>query len=247
MPTDHAPQDDPLLFTIRQLGRLLDDIERMRIMNGNRVAAGQRAGIDLPWMTVVSAQLDTLEHSVELELMRAWRKHPLAAWAKGVPGAGGTLLPRLISEIGDPADRPNVDKLRAYCGHGDPARAGKVPKGATQEELFKRGNPNAKKAVWKLSHQFMRTVGSARSRRSPYRDLYEARKALTEGKLHDQACVRCGPAGHPAVEGSPWSDAHRHADALRVIGKEFLKDLWVASQASERSESKDDSPEGLTQ
>lgn len=34
-----------------------------------------------------------------------------------------------------------------------------------------------------------------------------------------------------AAPGSPWSDAHRHADALRIVGKRFLIDLWVASRA----------------
>lgn len=254
-----APPADPVLFTIRQLGRLLDDIELMRIMNGNRIGAGQRAGIDQPWMDTVAGQLDALEHTVELELKRAWRKHPLAPWAKKIPGAGEVLMGRLIAEIGNPADRPNPGKLLAYCGHGDPERAGQIPKGATQEELFRRGNPGAKKAVWKISYQFMRTVGTSQAKvptestvatpanepaivattpkqatpvrsRSPYRDIYEQRKAATEGKLHAKPCKRCGPSGHPAEQGSPWSDAHRHADALRIVGKRFLIDLWVASQ-----------------
>ena len=63
-----------------------------------------------------------------------------------------------------------------------------------------------------------------------YRDLYEQRKTATEGKLHERECRRCGPAGKPALPGSPWSDAHRHADALRIVGKQFLVDLWVASR-----------------
>jgi hypothetical protein len=261
-PMADSPPTDPVLFTIRQLGRLLDDIELMRIQNGNRIGAGQRAGLDLPWMTTTAAQLDALEHTVELELKRAWRKHRLAKWAKGIPGAGEVLMGRLIAEIGEPADRANPGKLLAYCGHGDPARAGQIPKGATQEELFKRGNPHAKKAVWKLSYQFMRTVGTPTAARletdsteptpppaparpatksmgqspvrarSPYRDIYDERKAATEGKLHARPCKRCGPAGHPAEAGSPWSDAHRHADALRIVGKRFLIDLWVASRVN---------------
>jgi hypothetical protein len=188
-----------------------------------------------------------VEHAAELELKRAWRRfdHPAVEWAKAIPGAGEVLMARLFAEIGDPGERPNPGKLLAYCGHGDPARAGRVPKNATQAELFKRGNPNAKKATWKLAYQFMRTVGSPvsaseattptilaprRAPRSPYRDIYDTRKADTEGKLHKASCVRCGPAGHPALPGSPWSDAHRHADALRIVGKRFLIDLWVASR-----------------
>lgn len=265
--TAETPARADALTAIRLLGRTLDDLERLRIMHGNRVAAALRDGHDVPWIEVVNQQLEQVEHAAELELKRSWRKHPLAPWAKQIPGCGELLMARLIAEIGDPADRPNPGKLLAYCGHGDPARAGQVPKGATQEELFKRGNPAAKKATWKLAYQFMRTVGTieptvetettrsparpdadndhaiavaetngparGRAPRSPYRDIYDARKTATEGRLHAKTCVRCGPSGHPAPAGSPWSDAHRHADALRIVGKRFLIDLWVASRHSE--------------
>lgn len=246
-PTIATPARSDLLTTIRLLGRTLDDLQKLRIQNELRIGAAKRDGIDAPWAEQIDVGMRAVEHAAELELKRAWRRydHPAVAWAKSIPGAGETLMARLFSEIGDPAERPNPDKLRAYCGHGDPARAGRVPKNATQEELFKRGNPNAKKAVWKLAYQFMRTVGTpdeatGRSKstgipprrvpRSPYRDIYDDRKAVTEGKLHTASCLRCGPAGHPALPGSPWSDAHRHADALRIVGKRFLVDLWIASR-----------------
>lgn len=61
---------------------------------------------------------------------------------------------------------------------------------------------------------------------SRYRLLYEQRKAATEGRTHAVACVRCGPAGKPAQPGTPWSDGHRHADALRIVAKRILRDLW---------------------
>jgi hypothetical protein len=61
---------------------------------------------------------------------------------------------------------------------------------------------------------------------SPYRLLYERRKAATAGRVHAAACVRCGPSGRPAQPGSPWNDGHRHADALRIVAKAVLKDLW---------------------
>lgn len=61
---------------------------------------------------------------------------------------------------------------------------------------------------------------------SPYRLLYERRKAATEGRVHAVECVRCGPSGKPAQPGGAWSDGHRHADALRIVAKEILKDLW---------------------
>jgi hypothetical protein len=62
------------------------------------------------------------------------------------------------------------------------------------------------------------------------RELYDQRKAATEGCVHATPCVRCGPAGKPAQPGTPWSDGHRHADALRIVSKTLLKDLWLAAR-----------------
>lgn len=61
---------------------------------------------------------------------------------------------------------------------------------------------------------------------SPYRTVYDKRKENTAGRPHATPCVRCGPKGKAAQVGSPWSDAHRDADALRIVAKEILKDLW---------------------
>lgn len=62
--------------------------------------------------------------------------------------------------------------------------------------------------------------------RAGNREVYDRRKTATEGRLHAVECVRCGPKGKPALPGSPWSDGHRHADALRIVSKELLKELW---------------------
>ncbi len=54
-------------------------------------------------------------------------------------------------------------------------------------------------------------------------------KEAVADKTHTVECVRCGPSGKPAQPGSPWSKGHQHAHALRVVGKEILRDLWVVS------------------
>lgn len=63
----------------------------------------------------------------------------------------------------------------------------------------------------------------------PYRAVYETRRQTTADRTHADLCVRCGPAGRPAQPGTPWSKAHQHADALRVVGKAILRDLWLAA------------------
>lgn len=219
------------LLTIRTLGQLLDDLERVRIMNSNRIAAIEREhGEAPPHLAFTNERVREVEHEAVLELQRAWRKHPLAPWAKAIPGCGEKLIARLIAEIGDPADperRPNPGKLLAYCGHGDPHR--KRAKGMTQEEAFALGNPHAKKRVWLLASQFCKTMNS------PYRLVYEEARERYADRTHEAKCVRCGPAGKPALPGSEWSLGHQHAAALRLVGKRFLIDLWKEARAGQPS------------
>lgn len=206
------------------LAELVDDLERVRIGTENRVGALVRTfGSSLPHLDVLTEQLRAIEHQADLEMRREWRKDPFAPWAKSIPGAGPRLMARLMATIGDPADRPNPEKLWAYCGHGDPGRS-RIPKGATKEQILARGNPEAKKRVWLLSSQFVKTATS------PYRVVYEEARAHYAERTHESPCVRCGPAGKPALPGSPWSKGHQHAAAIRKVGKVFLLDLWKESR-----------------
>lgn len=63
----------------------------------------------------------------------------------------------------------------------------------------------------------------------PYRVVYDQRRLETAERLHGQPCVRCGPSGKPAQPGTPWSKNHQLADALRIVGKTILRDIWEAS------------------
>lgn len=233
-------------MVLRVLAATLDDVERMRIMTGNRVAAAERTyGDALPHLHEVLEPLVDAEHQAELMLKRVWRRHPLAPWAKTVPGCGEKLIARLIALTGDPSLRAvghwaltegqrrvwivdayqerSAGQLSAYCGHGDPARSVRHA-GMTQEELFKQGNPSAKQAAWKLGYQFMRTPSS------PYRQVYLRERERYADKHHDRACVRCGPPGGPALPGTPWSENHKHHAAIRNTTHAFLTDLWRESR-----------------
>lgn len=63
----------------------------------------------------------------------------------------------------------------------------------------------------------------------PYRLVYEERRLATLSRVHATPCVRCGPSGKPAQPGTPWSPAHAQADALRIVGKAILRDMWRAA------------------
>ena len=61
---------------------------------------------------------------------------------------------------------------------------------------------------------------------SPYRAVYDDTRAKYADATHQHPCARCGPKGKPAQPGTPLSDGHKHARALRNVAKEILKDLW---------------------
>jgi len=239
----NAPVD---LTVLRVLAATLDDLEQMRIMTANRVSAAERRyGDALPHLHEALEPLRDAEQRAERMLRQVWRRHPLAPWAREIPGCGEKLIARLIALTGEPSlravghwARTDADRrvwvvdgyeertaaqLLAYCGHGDPARSLRAA-GMTQAELFKQGNPAAKKAAWKLGYQFMRTPSS------PYRATYLAARERYADKAHDRSCARCGGRGSPAPSGSPWAPSHQHSAAIRNTTSAFLVDLWRESR-----------------
>ena len=250
-PTESATTDRSL-ETIRTLGRLLDDIERVRIMNSNRIGALERAhGEALPHLLEIRSPLDQAEHLAELELVRAWRKHPLAPWAKEIRGVGEKSIARLIAEIGDPAigttghwektteageddedEKTNrewviddefertVSQLWAYCGLGDPAR-NRIPKGAVQSDLLKRGKPRAKKQLYLIGTSLIKSGIRSGEAISDWGQFYLDARVKYAERIHADACPPCH-----ATAGDPWKPGHQHMAALRLMEKEFLKGLW---------------------
>jgi hypothetical protein len=157
-PTPWADSNASLLAL---LADVLDDIERTRIANENRLrqltrtetdADGVERGFGLtlrqPQVAALADVVDALgklEHASTLNLQRAVRKHPLGPWVKATVGVGEKQGARLIAAIGDPYwntlyDRPRlVSELWAYCGlhvlpaaHGTPETHGVVGGGGKQ-------------------------------------------------------------------------------------------------------------------
>jgi hypothetical protein len=60
--------------------------------------------------------------------------------------------------------------------------------------------------------------------------VYDAAREQYAEAVHPTECVRCGPAGKPALPGSPLSAGHQHARALRRVSKEILRDLWLEAR-----------------
>jgi hypothetical protein len=138
--------------------------------------------------------------------------------------------------------RRTISQLWSYCGHGDPAR--KLRKDMSAEEVLAVGNRRTKAIVWNLAGACVKAgvrkladVDDSdgydlkhREAVTHYGQVYLDRRFATLTRIHAEPCVRCGPKGKPAAAGTPWSTAHRHADAMRIVGKEILRDLWKAAR-----------------
>jgi hypothetical protein len=210
------------------LADALDDLERVRIATENRVRSlGQVKGLEgtreQERMQVIADGIADLEHKAELDLKRAMRAHPLGPWVKRTVGLGEKQAARLIAAVGDPADRANPAKLWQYCGHGDPARSRR-----RKGELLEH-NPTAKMRTFLCAEACMK------QRHSPFRAVYDAGREKYADAVHTEPCPRCGPKGKPAPVGSPLSDGHKHARALRLVGKAILLDLWREARTIART------------
>jgi hypothetical protein len=76
----------------------------------------------------------------------------------------------------------------------------------TAAEAAGLGNPRAKMIVHLLAESVIKQSNV------DYRLVYDTRRGLTE-------------ASHP-----DWTKGHSHNDALHIVGKEILRDLWRSAQ-----------------
>lgn len=227
---------DPILALTAEV---VDDCERNRIANENRYrqltrteadADGEQRGFGLDESNPAVKRLSTLvdqmtdmEHQATLNLQRAMRAHPLGEWVKATKGVGEKQAARLLATIGDPYwntlhERPRtVSELWAYCGLSVTPE-GQGPRRRKGQRV--NWNPDARMRIRMISESICKAGG-------PYRLVYDERKADTEGRVHVAECPQCVGSSHP---GDPWRPGHRHADALRIVSKEVLKDLWVESR-----------------
>ncbi len=127
---------DPLLALAADV---VDDLEKVRIANTNRLAQltrdqpdkdGLERGFGLthdhPDVARLAALVNALakaEHDAVLNLQRMVRQHPLGPWIKQAKGVGEKQAARLLAAIGDPYwndlhNRPRlVSELWAFCGY----------------------------------------------------------------------------------------------------------------------------------
>lgn len=205
---DLAHLNDDLNF----LAETLDDFERARIALDNRIRASEENYAVPPHFYALSVKLHELENATIKDLQKILRQHPLGGFVKGTIGLGEKQVARLLAAIGNPADRAMVSQLWQYCGHGDPERSkmrGSNVTVAVDEEGKKITtlpfSPAAKMRTRMIAESCIKQM------HSPYRAVYDRERL----KWQDRET----------------SDLHKHNHALRVVGKEILKGLWVESRS----------------
>ena len=195
-----------------------DDAQRFRIRLNNRVT--KYPTIDRPEISLLLELAEGIEASARKELRAEYRRTVPSAiiqWQKDTKGIGDHTLALLLAATKDPGiARPrdtegnptgpsyhrSVSTLWSYCGHGAPL---KRRKGMSEEDARAMGNPAAKRATFLLAEAVIKS-GNER-----YREVYDWRREVTAGT-------------HP-----DWTKGHSHADALRIVGKWILFDLWCAA------------------
>lgn len=210
--------------TLDMAAAIVDDLERVRIANSNRirimvssdpdedgVVRGWGMPTDHPNVVLLRDMVEALgelEKKAVTQLEKSMKNHPLGKWVGAQLGIGYKQAARLISSIGDPYINANtgqprtVSQLWSYCGfaviEGNAVRR--------KKGIKSNWNANAKMRT------FLITLSCIKQLKSPYRAIYDARRLRTSET-------------HP-----DWTLGHSHNDALRVMGKSILRELWIESR-----------------
>ena len=249
---------DPALYTLAQWlddveGLRKAQANRLRILTAidpdeDGVVRGFGYDETHPVVAVTQAtiaQLDQIEHAAILDLQRAMRKHPLNEWRKTRKGVGEKQLARLLAAIGDPYVRADtgqprtVSQLWAYSGlhvfptghphpdtqapraRGDSTSSGGQEKNDPHGRIAPAGTHTAArrqkgvKANWSTdakTRAYLIATSCIKQPGTEYRAVYDQRRE------------------HTAETHPDWTPGHSHNDALRILSKRILRDLWRAAR-----------------
>lgn len=131
----------------------------------------------------------------------------------------------------EPFER-SLRQLWAYCGHGAPERR---RRGMSQADALGLGSPRCKMLVHLLAEATIKvtppgepTKAMRNAAGSP--ESTTAATAIAESARDKFYYRRIYDARKAATADREWTDGHRHADALRIVGKEILRDLWTTAR-----------------
>lgn len=151
---------------------------------------------------------------------------PIFQWCKEIKGLGTKLTAKVFAGIGDIERFPNPASLWSYCGVGD-AEASKRVTG----QMLKH-SPKMRATLYNLQESFIKA-------NSQYRVIYDKRKErtmITHPEWHNLIPCPVKNVGKDAPKTDDkgnvtWANKHpkhAHVDAMRVMIKRFLAELFSA-------------------
>lgn len=201
-------------------------------------------------------QLSKLEHETVLALQKAMRRNPLNEWRKTQLGIGEKTLARLLNAIGDPYVRMDnhqprtVSELWAYCGlHTLPSATCRTNDHTSCAE----GTTLAGSQSTTDTHLACAPGSNIAAKRMKGVKANWSTIAKTRAYLIAEACVKAGVRkdadgnryakngseyaqlyidrrNHTAVTHPEWTPLHSQNDALRIVSKRILRNLWRAAR-----------------
>lgn len=227
---------DPAIY---MLAAQLDDIEDQRKAGANRLRILTRSETDkdgelrgyaldihhptVQALTAIQATIEQAEQQTVKALEKAMKTNPLYEWSKTIKGLGAKTFARLLATIGDPYVRVDgttrtVGQLWSYMG----LHVLDMTDGTQCAARNMRGIQSNWKTIAKTRLYIIETgLLKAGIRKTDSGERY----AITEsGEVYLSRRMRTDET-HPE-----WTDAHRHNDAMRVMGKRFIRDLWCEAK-----------------
>jgi len=216
--------NQPDYLTLYLFASSLDDVEKLRVAQENRIRQVTRApdvpdadgicrGFGLletdPVVTTLQVSVSLLEEAEKLlvkDLSDAMKRHPLGPWVMSQRGVGLKTAARLLAATGDPywhraENRPRtVGELWAYCGYRPGQRRVKG-----QQSNW---SADARKRSWLMVQAIIKAGG-------PWKELWDERREyerLMSEKRDDGMC-----------------DAYQKARTDRWVAKRLLREMWRES------------------
>lgn len=185
------------------------------------MAVFQALAADLAVVSSVIEPCQKARNEIELEMKRIVRKLPIYKWAVPVKGLGELGLAVIIAEAGDLSNYPKKGHLWRRFGlaphEGKAYSTWRMKGGLSAEDWTEAGySPRRRAEIYAvISEPLFRAQSVVQG---PYRAIYDRRREAT------------------AIEHPDWTKAHSHMDALRVMTKYMIRDMWKAWRRIEQGD-----------
>ena len=211
------PVVEPLLFVHATAHH---DLEQQRIASENRLrilttSEPDEDGVirgfglnerhpDVARLASLNEGLKALEHEAELGLKAAFRRCAIHPWVRTQVGLGEKQAARLLAAIGDPYINSSTGKPRTVSALWAYSGLHVIEGGAARRRKGVQSNWSTEAKT----RAYLCATSCIKQAHSPYREVYLQRRE------------------HTLLSHPDWTAGHSHADGLRVVSKEILKQMW---------------------